>query len=577
MERTCLPILTGMKTPYETHIQFHIQDGIGPRLVNAAVLKKLRHSTTGKERFTLKPTLTGDVLADMIALGSGTLVDHTRRLIRNNPLETIVHGDKQIRVRVCGALDYVIDRAKRSVWVEPAPLSAHERSAKESPPWHHPFCGPLDLIDILNPLSRHSWLVYVAARPAWFGYAFARHDDGQHNLFVQQSEMTYAHTRVTWIAWQQVRDDYATVALRHQLAGTLALHIGAGLVNLAMQARFETRRASLNARHLKLVWQHQAAFETMQRENPRLLPALTVWLQHDKYNNQARLADALPQMRQDVLASGLPPKAWRYLAQHGIKRLLSNQLHYSPWTSLLTSLRTLNAARWPTLPPRGFLRLLEAAAGQPESYESAGTGVPGWFWQVACDEADARRGDTVAYLDLSERIPLWAWLTRELALKPDKSQRRKGIAWLREVAQAHEQLVQPADAPAWAFWLLPAQWNCASRLTVVPLLTPVALLHEAIALHNCADTYANRCHQGTHLLLSLRDDVTGKRVALACLERRNDRWILGQVAGPCNKPVSRWVRWAATHAAKVVSYHHSQHLNGQKSPPAMKGRPAESL
>ena len=566
-----------MKTPNEIHIQFHIQDGIGPRLINAATLKKLRRSTAGRERFTLTPSLTGDVLTDMIALGSDALADHTRRLIRNNPLETIVRCDRQTRVRVCGALDYVIDRAKRSVWVEPAPLSARERSAKESPPWHHPFCGPLDVIDILNPLSRHSWLVYVAARPAWFGYAFARHDDGQYNLFVQQSEMTYAHTLVTSIAWQQVRDDYATVALRHQLASTLTLHIGPGLVNLAMQARFETRRASLNARHLKLVWRHQAAFEAMHRENRRLLPALTVWLQHDKYSGQARLTDALPQMRQDVLASGLPPRAWRYLAQHGIKRLLSSQLHYSPWRSLLTSLHALNAARWPTLPPRGFLRLLEAAAGQPESYESPGKGVPGWFWQMACNEAYARRGNTDAYLDLSDRIPLWAWLAREFALKPDKNQRRKGIAWLRKVARAHEQLAQPDDAPTWAFWLQPVQFNCASRLKVVPLLTPAALLQEAITLHNCADTYTNRCQQGTHLLLSLRDHVTGKRVALACLERNSESWILGQVAGPCNKPVSRLVRWAAIQAANVVNYHHNQHLNGQKSSPTMGGQPAEPL
>ena len=53
-----------------------------------------------------------------------------------------------------------------------------------------------------------------------------------------------------------------------------------------------------------------------------------------------------------------------------------------------------------------------------ESYQSAGTGVPGWFWKMACDEAAAQRGDTAAYLDLSDRIPLWAWCEQKIAALP---------------------------------------------------------------------------------------------------------------------------------------------------------------
>lgn len=45
-----------------------------------------------------------------------------------------------------------------------------------------------------------------------------------------------------------------------------------------------------------------------------------------------------------------------------------------------------------------------------------------------------------------------------------------------------------------------------------------------------------------------------------CVERRGSAWVLGQVAGPCNRPVPGWVRQVAVHVAAWVRYHHSQRL-----------------
>ena len=571
MEWPQIPNLKGMKTFHETPIQFHTNHGIGLRLANAAARKGLCRATTGFGLITMPPHLSGDVQEDTVGLGTDALIQHARRVIHAHPLKILVEGRSRTRIRVSGALDYVIDRAEQRVWVETSPLTHRERLSKQRPPWHNPCSGPLDNVDVLNPLSRPAWLVYMAARPGWFGYAFARHEDAQSQLFVQQDEMAHALSRVADNAWREMHDDMVLVALRHQLSSTLTLHIGPGLVNLAMRARHHTHSASLTARHLNLVWRHQAAFESMERENPRLLPALTAWLLHDKTNDQARLPDALAQMRSDLLASDLPPKAWRYLAQHGMKRLLPTQLTHSPWASLLTGLGALNAARWPALPPRGFLRLLHDAAGRPDSYDTACDGVPGWFWQMTCDEAYARRGDTCAYLDLFGAVPRWAWLVREFALKPDKNQRRKGLVWLCEVAQAHEHLAKQDDVPAWASWLQSARWDEVPRVKVVPLLSPNALLQEAIALHNCVDSYTSRCQQETHLLFSLRDCRTGKRVALMCVERRGSTWMLGQVAGPCNRPVPGWVRQVAVQVAAWVRYHHSQRLSVLKQTSAEEG------
>ena len=204
-------------------------------------------------------------------------------------------------------------------------------------------------------------------------------------------------------------------------------------------------------------------------------------------------------------------------------------------------------------------------ASRPDSYDTAADGVPGWFWQMTCQEAHACQRDTRAYLDLLDRIHYWAWLVREFGLQPDHNQRRHGTTWLRDVAQTQGQLAVSDDRPAWALWLQPVPWGEVADVRVVPLLSPRALLQESIALHNCADSYAAQCQRETHVLLSLRELVTDRRVALACLERRGNSWMLGQIAGSCNRPVPDWVQRVATQAANLVRRHSSQLIQGQAS------------
>ncbi len=567
-----------MKAYNNTPIQFHTNDGIGLRLANAATRKRLDRVQESARAHPAMPVPTGKVLEDVIALGSAALVLHVQRLLSGKPLEVMPESPNVTRLRVCGAVDYVIDRSKHCVLSQPAPLTRREKIASQQAPWHHPFQHPLDAVDVLNPLSRPAWLVHIAARPDWFGYAFARHDDGQDQLFVERDHMVYALSRVTRIVFYWMRHDPAFVALQHKLSTALTLHIGPGLVNLAMRARVQTDNVSLNARHLNLVWRHQQAYTCMEQENPRLLPLLTAWLLHNKANGQAKLPDALPAIRKDILASGLPPKAWRYLAHYGMKRLLPIRTNRTTWAALVDTLLALNAARWPLLPPRGFLRLLHDSAGLPANYDLATTdGAPGWFWQMACEEAFARRGDVAAYLDFFDRVPYLAWLVREFGLTPDQNQRRKKIAWLCEVAERHKEFAPQDDEPAWALWLQAASWDAVKELAVVPLLSRGALLKEAIALHNCVDSYADACRAETQLLLSLRDHRTGKRVALVGLKRSGDSWSLGQVAGPCNRPAPLWVKKVADQAAGVVRYHHSQRPPALDEPSAKQGPADQDL
>lgn len=236
------------------------------------------------------------------------------------------------------------------------------------------------------------------------------------------------------------------MALRHQLATDLALHIGPGLVNTAMRARVHTSNLSLAARHLNLVRQHRAAFDTMERENPVLLPALTAWLLHDKNNADSpvcpmRFPRCGAMCWRPACRPGLavPGAIW-----HPATVAIANQpcvLEGAASQPEHTERRPLAGAA-----TRSFLRLLRhrRAAGRPNT---AAQGMPGWFWQMACNEASACKGDTRAYLELFDRIPHWAWLVRDFGLEPDNNQRRKGIAWLREVARTLEQFPPEDDAP----------------------------------------------------------------------------------------------------------------------------------
>lgn len=117
-----------MKTSYETSIQLRVGDGIGLRLANSAVYRGLHRATDKPLRKTVPSALTGEVAEDIVTLGCEALTRHVRHLIRNSPLKTIVESSNRTRIRVCGALDYVIDRDKCSVWAEPAPLSRSERA-----------------------------------------------------------------------------------------------------------------------------------------------------------------------------------------------------------------------------------------------------------------------------------------------------------------------------------------------------------------------------------------------------------------------------------------------------------------
>ena len=554
-----------MKSANTPHLQFCTPDGIGLSLANAAAHKRLNAWAGKRAAAPTKPLLTGEVVTDLIALGTNALVAHIGQLLAKTPVRIIVQSNAVTRIRVCGALDYVIDRAQQQVWAERAPLTQRELRATQQTPWHQTANDKHHNVDLLNPMCKPVWLNYVATRPGWPGYAFLRHKVAQGKLFIEMEEQQYVLEMIVQAAWRYLFRDKAFIALRHVLTSTLTLQLGASAVSLAMRSRLKTDQIALDARHMSLVLRHQRAFDTMARETPQLLPGLTAWLLHGKNDSAAtalNVCDALPLMRADLLGADLQPRAWRYLVAHGFKRLQPHHAAYNPWLCMLQTLRALAASRWPALAPRGFLRLLHDTAGDPLHYEqTCDRSAAGWFWELACNEAAACEGDTAEYSYLCDLIPQWAWMVRHYQLKRDKNQRRKGREWLAFMSDAVESLTLKDTVPEWALWLPADGWRdddvVHHKLKIVPLQCMGALRQEAFALHNCADAFEDRCRPESHVLLSLRVWATDKPVALVCVERRGCNWVLGQVAGPCNQPVRPWVRVLALQAAVWVRYHHA--------------------
>lgn len=554
-----------MRNAKKIPLQYSIKNGIGARLINGAVCQRLRNFKEIERNYLTKTVLTGNIFKDTVLLGSMALLRHVTQLLQNDPIRFIASKNGILLIRVFGALDYVIDRIDHVTWVEPSPLTHREKASKTKSPWRQRHKSREANVDLLNPLCRSSWLEHIATRPGWF--AFADRDCGHDDqLFVSSEMMDLALTEITDLVAERLKSSRELATVRHRLASTLNLHIGSEVIDIALRSRIFTNRASLTAQHLNLVWRNLQLFQRMDQENPRLLTALTAWLSHSRNTDMSELTDAIPAMLSDVLASGLTPKAWRILAANGLKKLLPSQLNHSPWETLILNLKALSASRWPALAPRGILRLLHDAAGRPDSYHTARAGVPGWFWQIVCNEATALRGHAPGYKELFDNIPRWAWLVRKYAFGPDKNQRRRGCEWMREAVKIHENLEQTANAeksPNWAPWIESAQWNNTGKLIVVPLLSAHALLTESIAMHNCADSYVSRCLQGNELLLSLRNKTTGRRIALFSTVRRGRNWSLDAISGPCNEPVQVSIRKYAKQAVKEVNRKYTQYLTEQ--------------
>lgn len=495
--------------------------------------------------------------ANTVDLGSRAIFSHCIRLLQNKPLEITRLPDETVRIRVMGILDYFINKQKQQIFSRPVDKSIR---------WlYNPVRGAepvtmalnYEAIDVLLPLGSAFWLQFLAFSE---GGVCARAEIShlqQEQLWPEIPDAVFQLEEICTKTYARLCKEPEFRRLRTQLSYYLIHTIGSDAIDLALRTRKDPRLRGLDARNICRIWRFRGLFERMQRENPKLLPVFHAWLDVNPAP-ACDVTDVVPLIRNSVLASGLSPKTWRYLARHGVRRLRDCSDEPLRWRRLMGTLYQIERMGWPDPVPLGFLRLLGDTAGLPEDDPQDRIGVPWWFWEWACKEAVVCRHDPKAYMQLQGDVAQWAQLVRTLRPQPDSNQRKRGLQWLRNWAVQQRITNELSDEDTWSEWLRRVCWTKVPNLQVVPLLSPRSIMDEAVAMHNCADQYLDACERGASILLSLRDPQTNRRVALMGLvwEMGNpDRWELNELAGPCNREVSPSIRRIAERLVRLINRH----------------------
>ncbi len=534
-----------MEDPCTLPAQLKIEGDIGSRLLNVAALRAQRLGRAQMRTVHRRKCLAANPhrVGDTVALGVAGMLAHFRKRLRANPIEIERGYRGGSIVRVFGALEYVFDWPHRCIKTQGVDGQSHLFTNREGMPELLDSALAYENIDLKSPLCSPYWLLYLAFSPDGICGRATDLDVYQQPLWPDCPHIVQVLDIVCRAVYRQLRADPEFQRFRSVLSYRLLELAGVDEVDLALRAGAYRRGQGLDARDVSRVWKYRPLYLRVARENPRLLPVLAAWLEHKGLPDDHGIEDAVPVMRQDLLDDGLPPRAWRYLTEHDPHTLVYRKDRALSWYVLLDVLHRLHTARWPQPPPRGFLGFLNDTAGSPQSYTEPGTGVPGWFWNWACQAARDCVHDPRRYHHLRDQLVRWACLVRESAPRPDSNQQRRRLQWLQSWAEHQESLCAFSDQDTWGEWLRGVPWENIRRLQVVPLLSPRALLDEGIAMHNCADRYLSDCSKGVYLLLSLRSPVSGKRVALLGLERNcgNGDWQRAELMGPCNRPAPAWV------------------------------------
>lgn len=112
------------------------------------------------------------------------------------------------------------------------------------------------------------------------------------------------------------------------------------------------------------------------------------------------------------------------------------------------------------------------------------------------------------------------------------------LATVRELSDEWHYAVAMADHSSNATF--PKPWlpeKTVGHYTFKPITTPQELFLEGKQLHNCLATYVNRVTSADTFIYSVRRG-NERIAALALQQGRDGRGDIGQIAGPCNAPVS---------------------------------------
>ncbi|MDQ3027970.1 MAG: hypothetical protein M3R58_15900 [Pseudomonadota bacterium] len=159
--------------------------------------------------------------------------------------------------------------------------------------------------------------------------------------------------------------------------------------------------------------------------------------------------------------------------------------------------------------------------------------APDWFHAALLEEVESLEGEDIHDPQAIEYEAALAWLRSNP--KPDANQQRAGWGWIG--AQARKHMLE-RDALAAIPWTVPCAAFDHAGHRVVPITSRAELHAEGEAMRNCLHTFGDDCAAGHLAAFSIREQVTGRRVASFMLARATaGGWRVKEIAGKGNANV----------------------------------------
>ena len=395
--------------------------------------------------------------------------------------------------------------------------------------------------EVLHPLSSSYWVRYLI-KP-WLNNQRTR-------------KLSKYEDWLVTVIYQQLLIDRRFIRLRETLFKAFGLDMT--LVTIALRARMTTNNGLLVSWLYQLVWQHESVYRQVNRENPQLLPVLTLAIKSGKLEFEA---DPVKELKRAFLADGVSEAGWKYLCRYSsrIFKPIWNSSYHSDWNTVVDYLIFLEKAYFPAPPSPLVFEILMTCSIYTDMYWKT---LPGQFVSLLLNEADEYRGkkDLTRLKDEAAQVLLWAdkegWgLNKQQYRAGWGALYRRVDKWFFEWCQ-----VQSADDKPWEPVI--ESFVCGGFL-VEPLTSEQELIEEGIKMRNCVADFADSCREEDAHILSVRNFKTGKRTATIVIEWSADliEWTLYDVLGVANSTVTQKIKNIADIVVKMANEEEDEPYN----------------
>lgn len=373
------------------------------------------------------------------------------------------------------------------------------------------FTANPDRVDIFHPLCTGRWITWIIE---------------DFNILDTQDEQlkAFRKTGLAWLvkwlsgsAYQILRKTNIFQRIRRSDLPK-AFDLDPEIVKIALRARTTTRNTWLNNEHFTLVWKNEGDFRLVNDEAPNLLPIMTASYVERRHN---QCLDPIQAIKHEILRFGISEASWRYLTKHGTR------MFRIPWVigyrgSILNIaifyLHTLQCADLPPPPAASVVRtwLSPYVRGSWVNFDQNWSEIPNPVLRALLVGAEEHRNlpSLGAYCEIFHQIAEWSI---EQSIMPDDNQQRSGWRWLKQkydIWKARTIHEKNYTDVAWDGVLFPFKHL---GYTITPITNAIDLLMEGEAMRNCLRKYIDVCSDEEFLVFSIREQITGKRLAVAGL------------------------------------------------------------